>query len=154
MNYKKYSKGYREQYLYQVFQRCVAQGLTAFQIKIVALVFMTLDHLASFGFEITVVAKYSLILWTVGRVAAPLFLFILIQSIQHTKSKTRFLLRLYVAGVCIGLLDTAVNFFAGEILGYRTPENIIFTFFTLFFMLSLSNSRYPPIKIEMFVFWL
>ena len=105
------------------------KGLTSFQIKVIALVCMTLDHLAGFGFEISLFARYSSFLRTVGRIAAPLFLFVLAQSIQHTKSKTKFLLRLYVAGVCVGLFDTAICFFTGELFGYRTPGNIIFTFF-------------------------
>jgi len=104
------------------------KGLTAFQIKVIALFCMTLDHLAAFGFEISVFARYSSYLRTVGRIAAPLFLFVLVQSIRHTKSKTKFLLRLYLAGMCVGLFDTAICFFTGEMFGYRTPGNIIFTF--------------------------
>ncbi|MCI7302445.1 MAG: conjugal transfer protein TraX [Clostridia bacterium] len=103
--------------------------LSAFQIKVIALVCMTLDHLAAFGFEVPTVERYSSVLHTVGRIAAPLFLFVLVQSVQHTRSRMKLLLRLYIAGMCVGLFDTAINFFFGEIFGYTTPGNIIFTFF-------------------------
>lgn len=113
----------------QIIQSRSTKILSAFQIKIIALVCMTLDHLAAYGFEIPLIARYSSILRTIGRVAAPLFLFVLVQSVRHTRSKEKLLLRLYIAGMCVGLFDTAINFFFGEILGYRTPGNIIFTFF-------------------------
>lgn len=103
--------------------------LNAFQLKRIALVCMTLDHLASFGFEIPVFAALYTPLRIVGRIAAPVFLFLLVQSTRHTQSRQRFLLRLYLAGVCVGLFTTATNFFLGEIIGYSTPGNIIFTFF-------------------------
>lgn len=107
----------------------IKNGLTAFQIKVIALVCMTLDHLAAFGFEIPIIGRYETYLRAIGRIAAPLFLFLLVQSIRHTRSKPKFVLRLYLAGMCVGLFDTAMNMLTGEALGYRTPGNIIFTFF-------------------------
>ena len=35
------------------------RGLTAFQLKVIALVCMTLDHIAAFGFEIPGVARFE-----------------------------------------------------------------------------------------------
>ena len=105
------------------------RGLTAFQLKVIALVCMTLDHLAAFGTELPGVAWFAGPLRTAGRVAAPLFLFLLVQSVRHTRSRPRLVLRLYLAGMCVGLFDTGMNFFFGERLGYWTPGNILFTFF-------------------------
>lgn len=104
-------------------------GLTAFQLKIIALVFMTLDHIAAFAFEIPIVNRYSGYLRMIGRLAAPLFLFLLVQSIRHTRSKPKFLLRLYLAGMGTELFVTAMNICLGEVFSYFTPSNIIFTFF-------------------------
>ena len=105
------------------------RGLTAFQLKVVALVCMTLDHIAAFGFEIPGVAQFEVPFRTIGRIAAPLFLFLLVQSVRHTRSKSGLVLRLCLAGMCVGLFDTGMNFFFGEQLGYWTPGNILFTFF-------------------------
>lgn len=105
------------------------RGLTAFQLKMLALVFMTLDHIGAFSFEIPVVERYETYLRSIGRLAAPLFLFLLVQSIRHTRSKLKFLLRLYLAGVCVGLFVTAMNVCLGETFHYFTPGNILFTFF-------------------------
>lgn len=105
------------------------RGLTAFQLKVVALVLMTVDHIGAFAFEIPVVARCETCLRSVGRLAAPLFLFLLVQSLRHTRSKPRFLLRLYLAGMCTGLFVTLMNLCLGEVFCYFTPGNIIFTFF-------------------------
>lgn len=107
----------------------VKKGLTAFQLKMIALICMTLDHIGAYGFEISAIVRYRTYLRIIGRIAAPVFLFLLVQSIDHTRSKGKFLLRLYIAGMCVGLFDTAVNFFFGETLGYFTPGNILFTYF-------------------------
>ncbi len=103
--------------------------LNARQLKVIALLCMTLDHLASFGFEIPLFATLYTPLRIVGRIAAPMFLFLLVQSARHTRSRKKFLLRLYLAGVGVGLFTAVTNFFLGETLGYSTPKNILFTFF-------------------------
>lgn len=105
------------------------RGLTAFQLKVLALVIMTVDHIGAFAFEIPLVEQYREILRSIGRLAAPLFLFLLVQSIRHTRSKPKFLLRLYLAGMCTELFVTAMNVCLGEVFNYFTPGNILFTFF-------------------------
>lgn len=144
----------------QAIQSPNTKILTTFQIKVIALVCMTLDHLAAFGFELSIFERYSSILRTVGRVAAPLFLFVLVQSIRHTRSRRKLLLRLYIAAMCVGLFDTGINFFFGEILGYRTPGNIIFTFFYVAFyssllewmIISYKNKKIRSLVSEIFIF--
>lgn len=103
--------------------------LSSFQIKVIALISMTLDHIAAFGFGIPIVSQYGTYLRTIGRIAAPLFLFVLVQSIRHTRSRPKFVLRLYLAGMCTELFVTAMNLCLGEVFTYFTPGNIIFTFF-------------------------
>lgn len=109
--------------------RGLRQGLTTSQIKWIALFFMTLDHLAAFGFEISIFGRYYNYLRMVGRIAAPLFLFALVQGLRHTRSKPRFILRLYLAGMGAGLFVTVTVLLFGDIVGIITPGNIMFTFF-------------------------
>lgn len=104
-------------------------SLTAFQIKVIALVSMTLDHIGAFAYNIPAVVRYEGYLRMIGRLAAPLFLFLLVQSIRHTRSKPKFVLRLYLAGMGVELFVTAMNVCFGEAFSYFTPGNIIFTFF-------------------------
>lgn len=105
------------------------QGLSTSALKWIALFFMTLDHIAAFGFEIPIVGRFYNPLRLVGRIAAPLFLFALVQGLRHTRSRPRFLLRLYLAGMGAGLFVTATDLFFGDIVGIITPGNIMFTFF-------------------------
>ncbi len=105
------------------------KGLTAFQLKILALVFMTIDHIGSIAFEIPIVMEYRSYLRLIGRLAMPIFLFLLVQSIRHTRNKGRFILRLYLAGMGTEMFVTVMNLLFGERFHYFTPGNIIFTFF-------------------------
>lgn len=120
--------------------------LNAFQIKVIALIFMTLDHLAAYGEELFFVSRFASYFRLVGRTAAPLFLFLLVQSIYHTRNKKKFLLRLYLAGLFVGLIDTSMNFFFGWVLGYRLPGNIMFTFFYVVLYILLIENLISSIK--------
>lgn len=104
-------------------------GLTAFQLKLIALVCMTIDHVGAYGSEVPAIQAHYSLLRGVGRVAAPIFLFLVVQSLRHTRSRKKFLLRLYLAGMGTGLFVTAMNVLLGKRLGYFTPGNILFTFF-------------------------
>lgn len=68
---------------------------------------MTIDHLAAYGFEIPVFGAHFDTLRIIGRIAAPLFFFALTESVKHTRSKVRLILRLYLGAVgteCSGVV--------------------------------------------------
>jgi len=104
-------------------------GLSSYQIKLFAVVFMTIDHLAAYGHEIPMFYTHYNLLRTIGRLAAPLFFFVLTESIAHTRSKPKFLLRLYLAAVGVGLFTTITNFFFGDTIGRFAQSNILFDYF-------------------------
>lgn len=66
---------------------------------------MTLDHVGAYVDGI----PYSRLLRLIGRSAAPLFLFVVIQSAHKTRRKGRYLLRLYLWSICCGLLNVVVS---------------------------------------------
>ncbi len=105
------------------------RGLSSYQIKLIAVVFMTIDHLAAYGFEIPIFDAHYNLLRSIGRLAAPLFFFILTESIAHTRSKPKFLLRLYLAAVGVGLFTAITNYFFGDTIGRFLQSNIIFDYF-------------------------
>ncbi len=107
----------------------IRKGLSAYQIKIIAVIFMTLDHLAAYGFEIPVFDQYYSWLRLVGRIAAPLFFFTLTESVRYTRSRPKFLLRLYLGAVAVGMFVTVTNFFLKKSVGMFLQSNILFTFF-------------------------
>lgn len=83
--------------------------LNATHIKLFALLFMTIDHIGAYGFEIPVIGEYRSLLRLIGRIAAPLFMYFVIESLKHTRDKKKFLLRLYIAGVCTGAANLLVS---------------------------------------------
>ena len=50
------------------------RGFSSYQIKLFAVVFMTIDHLAAYGHEIPIFYTHYNLLRTIGRIAAPLLL--------------------------------------------------------------------------------
>lgn len=104
-------------------------GLTSYEIKRIALCTMTLDHFAAYGSELPMINSYSNILRIIGRIAAPLFLFILTESVHHTHNKVHYVLRLYFAAVGVGLFTTVTNYLFGSSIGRFSGSNILFTYF-------------------------
>ncbi len=104
-------------------------GLNANQLKWIAVVSMTIDHLGAYGFEIPVFETYNPQLRLVGRIAMPLFLFVLTESVRHTSSRRKFLLRLYLAAVGCGLFTAVTNFLFHDTVGMFVNSNIFFTYF-------------------------
>lgn len=80
-------------------------GLSSIALKFWAVLLMTLDHMGAYVDGI----PYSRLLRLIGRGAAPLFLFIVIQSARKTRRKGRYLLRLYLWSICCGLLNVVVS---------------------------------------------
>lgn len=104
------------------------RGLNGWQIKMIAVLFMTIDHLGAYGFEIPVFDTYNSKLRLLGRIAMPLFLFMLTEGLRHTRSRGKFLLRLYFGAVWTGLFVSVTNFLFGDTIGYFVQSNILFTY--------------------------
>ena len=94
----------------------------------IALVFMTLDHLGSYGFEIPIFETHYTKLRLLGRIAMPLFLFVLTESIRHTRNRRKFLLRLYLGAVSTGLFIAATNYLFEDSVGRFLSSNIFFMY--------------------------
>ncbi len=77
------------------------QGFDNFQLKYLALAFMLLDHI-HYIFEFTgkIPEGFSM----VGRLAAPLFLFCVIEGFEKTHDRKKYFLRIYVLSILMGLI--------------------------------------------------
>ena len=75
--------------------------MTTFSLKLTAVVLMTLDHIGLY-----IPAAPAWLRW-LGRGAYPLFLFCMVQGYAHTRSRKRYLLRLYL----MSLFMTALGLF-------------------------------------------
>lgn len=103
-------------------------SLNSFQIKLLALIFMTIDHIGAYAHDIPVISSCYTLLRTIGRISAPLFLFAVVQGAIHTRSKWKYFLRLYLAGVCVSFFDMFVYKLAGKALQLPGWGNIFYTF--------------------------
>ena len=83
-------------------------GLDGFQLKLIALIIMTIDHIYYFGSSLTDMPE---IMTLIGRIAAPIFVFFVTEGFAHTHSRGRYLLRLYVCGVLMQFGNLLVNRF-------------------------------------------
>lgn len=91
------------------------RGLDATALKLIAVLFMTIDHVGAFCGSFAWVAGHMYPLRLVGRIAAPVFLFFVAEGLRHTRDKRLYLKRMYLASLCFGLL----NAFLGALLGCR-----------------------------------
>ncbi len=77
--------------------------LNSFHLKIIALAAMTTDHIAAYGMNIFPFISYD-IFRGIGRIAMPLFMFVLVMGAKRTQRKAKFLLRLYLANIAVFIL--------------------------------------------------
>ena len=80
------------------------KGLSSFALKWIAIVTMLIDHTTAVIWERHIVAKGETLISTdglvdlvfrgIGRIAFPIFIFLLVQGFMHTRSKAKYALRL------------------------------------------------------------
>ncbi len=77
--------------------------LSSFYLKVFALLFMTLDHIGWMMLETGGDPTASSILRYLGRLALPLFCFMIVEGVIHTRKSKRYFHRLFVMLVLISL---------------------------------------------------
>lgn len=86
------------------------KGLNSFQLKIIAAFLMMLDHIHFFYNDIYNVPN---IFTQLGRLSAPIFLFLLIEGFFHTKNRTKYFLQIYIFSVTMGAVRIALKLGTG-----------------------------------------
>lgn len=77
------------------------KGLSGFALKYIAVVLMTIDHI-HYMFEFT--GKMPIWFSYLGRLAAPLFLFCLVEGFIHTHNRKKYFLKIYLVSIIMGLI--------------------------------------------------
>lgn len=85
-------------------------GLNSFQLKIIAIILMVLDHLYKF------IPQMPLIFTWLGRLVAPIFFFFVVEGFFYTSNKGRYLTRL--------LVWSGIMFIGTNIIVYVFPSDI------------------------------
>ena len=87
--------------------------LSGFILKIIAIIFMTLDHIGYYLEQYDNLVVITSIFRILGRISFPLFIFLLVEGVIHTKNTRNYFIRL-------GLL--ALAFLAGQLFYYFTTS--------------------------------
>lgn len=105
-------------------------GIDGFQLKLIAMILMVFDHIHYF-----LSGVYSVPMWFtyVGRVVAPIFVFMSVEGFHYTRNKKKYLLRLYIASVIMNF----GNGFIGQ--HFPRPDHVAIMngMFTTIFLIAL-----------------
>lgn len=88
--------------------------LDGFWLKIIAIISMTLDHLGYsleiFYGEISTVATIANIFRQIGRLALPIFCFLIVEGVIHTKSFKKYIFNLSIIGVAVLIAQIVMEY--------------------------------------------
>lgn len=127
--------------------------LNSFYLKILALVFMTLDHLGIF-FAMQYSSSQAMIdlsniFRIFGRLALPIFIFLIAEGVRNTKSIRKYLLRLGIVASIISvpfIIFTFSNVFSNFVFIYRHGNIFIDLLLTA---IAIYCIKHPNIKIKL-----
>ena len=90
-------------------------------LKIIALISMTIDHSGLVLFNDTITFRF------IGRMALPIYVFLLVEGFNHTKNDNKRLIKYYICILVIGILSEVLHdyVFYGGI--FFLKQNIMFT---------------------------
>ena len=105
-------------------------SLSASALKVLALFTMLLDHMAYYLY------LPELLRW-VGRLAAPIFLFFVVEGFGRTRNYKKYLLRVYAVAAGMGIINALLRQYAGGLRpdGITPTNGICATFFLLLVIL-------------------
>lgn len=103
-------------------------GLNSYLLHIIAMFFMTLDHLWG-----SVLYQYD-ILTILGRIAMPIFAFLLVEGFHHTSNRKKYMQRLLIFAI---IAEIPFNLFYNLTFIYPFHQNVLFTFLLGLCMMSL-----------------
>ena len=104
--------------------------LNTFQLKIIALILMLVDHVA----DILIPSELSicLIMRMIGRISAPLFMYCFAVGYKHTSSKQKYISRLAVFSIIMAFINSILHLIAPSNLTFNIwRPNMFLTFFLL-----------------------
>lgn len=122
------------------------KGLSTFILKILATIFMTIDHI---GYMIMnyygegAINNVGYVFRMFGRLALPIFIFVLIEGLTHTKNIKKYLLRLVIEAIVIYIAMTAIQIIGDGSFNFLYNGNIFITLFILaLFYYFIFHSKY------------
>lgn len=106
------------------------KGLTGFQLKLIGLILMVFDHIHyffSYTDSIPIAFKW------VGRVVAPIFIFMTIEGYTHTRNKKKYMFRLWLGSLVMNI----GNFFIPKYIQRMDNSALMNNIFATLFMITI-----------------
>jgi len=111
--------------------------MNSFQLKIAALILMTIDHIG------VILFPQNIILRVIGRLSFPIFVFLILEGYKYTKNYNLFLKRLGLFAVIIEIPNFLLN--------YSSSLNIFFTLFAGLIVVKSLDQKEKRYLIPMFL---
>lgn len=121
----------------------IKKGLTGFDLKLLALLFMTFDHVQQMLLGILPIPFWFGI---IGRISAPIFIFMVAEGMYHTRSHVKYMSRLYIASVGMALLNNFANTYFPMPNGGMIINNIFATMFLITFFIHFGQKAFAAFK--------
>ena len=113
--------------------------LNTFQLKVIALICMVIDHIAAFIPGTPIWFRY------IGRLSAPIFLFCLVWGMEYTRNRTKYILRLLGAAIGMEIFWVVIHR-VFDFHTYSNHNNIFLTFFCVGVLIELFFPREWKLK--------
>ena len=115
------------------------KGLDATQLKLIAMVLMVLDHIYEFFSYTNLIPIWFT--W-LGRLVFPIFMFTMAEGFYYTKSKEKYMIRLYIGSALMGIFNYALVDIFPRPDGFPIINNIFGTFFmTVFYLYFIEKAK-------------
>lgn len=120
-------------------------GITSNVLKIIAVLFMILDHIAEYLYPYIYPNVYY-ILRSIGRMAMPIFVYLLVQGFFYTKNLKRYILRIFILAFITQFLIFALGcvnktFYTNYTISVNQYLNVIFSYGFSLMLLSVIDRR-------------
>lgn len=105
--------------------------MTSNKLKIIAIISMLIDHFAYYFSNAISVEVYT-VCRIIGRIAMPIFVYLLVQGYFNTKSLRKYKIRLFVAAIITQIVILAmkyinVSYYSSYVIGVYEFLNILFS---------------------------
>ncbi|WP_159449025.1 TraX family protein [Provencibacterium massiliense] len=115
-----------------MMERLLKRGLCTFELKVIALVCMTFDHVAFFLSPALPIPWWFRL---IGRIAAPLFIFLSCWGFDYTHDRVRYIRRMFCWSVGMDLCTAVINFLTAGRAEVRIDNHIFSTLFYILYYL-------------------
>ena len=108
------------------------KGLTSNTLKIIAIITMLIDHIGYYLYP-NLNSETYVLFRTIGRIAMPLFTFLIVQGFLHTKNLIKYIYRIFLLGlitqICISILSYInISYFPNYEATLYNYLNILFSY--------------------------